>query len=267
MRILIMGLPGSGKTTLAEKIIHGLKESDIPVNWHNADSIRKKWNDWDFTMTGRIRQAERMAIACDEDERYGFHSICDFVCPTSDTRKTFNNNRRADLIIWMDTIEAGRFEDTNRMFENPSETDYDIRIRTFNNEIHWTIIDLILNRHKPVIWDNRRPTVQMLGRWQPWHPGHRALFERALAKTGQVCIMIRDCQNWNDSNPFDVKMVERNIHADLEAKYYGRYKVVVVPNITNITYGRDVGYKIEQEVLEESIESISATNIRKSMGI
>jgi nucleoside-triphosphatase THEP1 len=267
MKILIMGLPGSGKTTLAEKIIHGLKESGMQVNWHNADSIRQKWKDWDFTMSGRLRQAERMAMTCDEDERSGFHSVCDFVCPTVETRKVFNNDRRADLIIWMDTIEAGRFDDTNKLFEIPSEKEYDVRVRTFNDDSHWMILDMILNHRKPIIWDDQRPTVQMLGRWQPWHEGHRALFERALAKTGQVCIMIRDCQGWNDSNPFDVRMVERNIHADLEGKYYGQYKVIVVPNIINITYGRDVGYRIEQETFDESVESISATKIRKSMGV
>ena len=111
------------------------------------------------------------------------------------------------------------------------------------------------------------PTVQMLGRWQRWHKGHRALFERALAKTGQVCIMVRDCQGWNDSNPFDAEQVINNIHADLKAEFEGSYTVMIVPNIVNITYGRDVGYKIEQEVFTEEIHQISATQIRKELGL
>jgi phosphopantetheine adenylyltransferase len=107
----------------------------------------------------------------------------------------------------------------------------------------------------------------MLGRWQPWHPGHRALFERALAKTGQVCIMIRDCQGWNNSNPFAIDEVKARIQEDLDLLYKGQYEILVVPNIVNITYGRDVGYKIEQEVFDDSIHEISATKIRKEMGL
>lgn len=116
-------------------------------------------------------------------------------------------------------------------------------------------------------FDWRKPTVQMLGRWQPWHAGHRALFERAIAKTGQVCIMIRDCEGWNDSNPFAKEQVEQFIHADLKETYEGQYIILFVPNITNITYGRNVGYKIENEVFDEDIHNISATAIRKQMGL
>ena len=116
-------------------------------------------------------------------------------------------------------------------------------------------------------FDWRKPTVQMLGRWQPWHTGHRALFDRAIAKTGQVCIMIRDCEGWNDSNPFKKEEVENFIHADLKEKYEGQYIIIFVPNITNITYGRNVGYKIENEVFDEDTHSISATEIRKQMGL
>ena len=119
----------------------------------------------------------------------------------------------------------------------------------------------------PVRFDWRKETVQMLGRWQPWHAGHRALFDRAIAKTGQVCIMIRDCKGWHDSNPFKREEVENFIHADLKDKYEGKYIIVFVPNITNITYGRNVGYKIENEVFDEDTHSISATEIRKQMGL
>lgn len=116
-------------------------------------------------------------------------------------------------------------------------------------------------------FDWKKPTVQMLGRWQPWHAGHRALFERAVAKTGQVCIMIRDCEGWNNSNPFEMEEVADFIHADLNDEYEGRYVILFVPNITNITYGRNVGYKIENEVFDDEIHAISATDIRKKMGL
>jgi nicotinamide mononucleotide adenylyltransferase len=106
----------------------------------------------------------------------------------------------------------------------------------------------------------------MLGRWQPWHAGHRALFERAIQKTGQVVIQIRDCQGWQGTNPFAIEQVKNYIRKDLDLQYQGMYTIQVVPNIVNITYGRDVGYKIEQEVFEQAIHDISATKIRKGMG-
>jgi hypothetical protein len=117
------------------------------------------------------------------------------------------------------------------------------------------------------VWDDKKPTVQMLGRWQPWHTGHQALFERLLERTGQVCIMIRDTGGTDASNPFDVEVVKTNIHAVLFPKYDGQYKIIVVPNITHIGYGRGVGYTIEQEVFTDEIHAISATQIRKEMGI
>ena len=108
----------------------------------------------------------------------------------------------------------------------------------------------------------------MLGRWQPWHAGHQALFECALAKTGQVCIMVRDVEGTDDSNPFDYAFVRDRIMSEL-AKFgfiHGdQYIIQLVPNITNITYGRAVGYTIEQEVFDDATHAISATNIRKEM--
>lgn len=113
-------------------------------------------------------------------------------------------------------------------------------------------------------WDNKKPTAQMLGRWQPFHDGHYALFERIVEKTGQVLIMVRDVQGVDD-NPFDFETVKKNIEKRLDENYKGQYKIILVPNITNICYGRGVGYKIEEIVLEEDIQKISATKIREEM--
>jgi len=113
-------------------------------------------------------------------------------------------------------------------------------------------------------WDNKKPTVQMLGRWQPFHDGHYALFEESIKKTGQVCILVRDVQGIDD-NPFDFESIKSKITERLNQKYKNRFKVVLVPNITNICYGRGVGYKIEEVVLSEKIQKISATKIRKAM--
>ena len=122
----------------------------------------------------------------------------------------------------------------------------------------------ITNRKSYYEWDNKKPTAQMLGRWQPFHDGHYALFKKILKKTGQVCIQVRDVQGVND-NPFNFEFVKSKIKEKLEPKYKNRFKVMLVPNITNICYGRGVGYKIEEVILPEEIQKISATNIRAKM--
>jgi len=113
-------------------------------------------------------------------------------------------------------------------------------------------------------WDNKKPTAQMLGRWQPFHEGHYTLFTEIVKITGQVCIQIRDVQGVDD-NPFDLDTVKKNIEERLNPEFEGQFKIMLVPNITNISYGRGVGYKIEEVVLPEEIQKISATKIRAKM--
>ena len=104
----------------------------------------------------------------------------------------------------------------------------------------------------------------MLGRWQPFHDGHYALFKEIVKITGQVCIQIRDVQGVDD-NPFDFETVKKNIEERLNPEFEGQFKVMLVPNITNISYGRGVGYKIEEIVLPDEIQKISATTIRAKL--
>lgn len=273
-RILVMGLPGAGKTYFAERLKKYLEQNSTfyhtgaetisnscaEVKWINADDVRKKYNDWDFSHEGRIRQSIRMRDLA--DSFFNDFVIADFVAPLPEMR----NNFKADWIIWMDTIEKGRFEDTNKMFTPPEVYDFRITEKNAEKWVEFVGNHILENRRRPT-FDWKKETVQMLGRWQPWHEGHRALFERSIAKTGQVVIQIRDCQGWNGSNPFAINQVKEYIKRDLDPLFQGQYEIQVVPNIVNITYGRDVGYKIEQEVFDEKIHSISATKIRKEMGI
>ena len=123
------------------------------------------------------------------------------------------------------------------------------------------------------MFDSKKPTVLLLGRWQPWHKGHLALFERAIAKTGQVVIQVRDVKDSSggegqDDNPFSFDEISEDIEKNLLLSGYkinDDFIIQFVPNISNITYGRGVGYIIEQESFESSIESISATQIRKKL--
>ena len=145
------------------------------------------------------------------------------------------------------------------MFVKPDKFDFEV---TTQNADLWAL--QIADQIVEYKWDNKKPTAQMLGRWQPFHDGHYALFEEILKKTGQVCIQVRDVQGVDD-NPFDFDSVKSKITERLEPKFKNRFQVIKVPNITNILYGRGVRYKIEEVVLNEEIQKISATKIRKIM--
>ena len=125
IKILVFGLPGSGKTTFARQLSAG-------VAYFNADDIRKMFNDWDFSMEGRTRQAQRMACLSSLAEG---HAVVDFICPFDVDRDEY------DIKIWMNTIKKGRFNDTNKMFEKPSKVDYEIK-----NYKYERIINEIKNR-------------------------------------------------------------------------------------------------------------------------
>jgi|TARA_R110001592_G_scaffold19847_12_gene81010 hypothetical protein len=253
MRVLIYGLPDSGKTYLAENLVKYLGNS---VAWFNADQVRQEADDWDFSDEGRLRQNTRMRLLCEEAEATGKVAIADFVAPFANARKEFN----ADLEIFMDTVTESKYEDTNKVFERPHYASIynDVYTVTEHNDkdaihIAWLIGNLF-------IWNNKAPTTQMLGRYQPWHNGHQALFDRAIAKHGQVILMVRDMDTDKD-NPYSADEVIENLKEKL-VHYAGKVNLVIVPNVLNITYGRDVGYKIEQESFDKDIEDISATKIR-----
>lgn len=134
MKILIFGLPGSGKSTLAEpfaNLIGGV--------WINADQVRERYNDWDFSLEGRIRQAQRMRYLADGAVMAGKIAIADFVCPTEQAREEFG----ADYTVWMDTIKDGRFEDTNRMFEKPNTVDY--HVAAWFKDTHAQLLEVVQN--------------------------------------------------------------------------------------------------------------------------
>lgn len=134
MKILIFGLPGSGKSTLAEpfaELIGGV--------WINADVIRTQYDDWDFTPKGRLRQCLRMSHIADGVVMAGKIAVVDFVCPTQVTRDWF----RADYTVWMDTIEEGRYEDTNQMFEKPPQCDY--HVAEWFEDTHAQLVKVVNN--------------------------------------------------------------------------------------------------------------------------
>ena len=132
MKVLIFGLPGSGKSTLAEPFA-----KEIGGVWINADEVRERYHDWDFSPEGRLRQAERMRHLADGVVSAGKIAVADFVAPTFLTRIKY----KADFEVWMDTIEKSRYEDTNVMFEKPLEWDY--HVAQWFNDTHVQLADVL----------------------------------------------------------------------------------------------------------------------------
>jgi len=132
MKILIFGLPGSGKTTLAKPFAELIGGVHI-----NADEVREHYDDWDFTPEGRMRQANRMRHLSDGVVRAGKIAVTDFVCPTEQARQAFD----PDFTVWMDTIQEGRFEDTNKMFQAPPQCDY--HVSEWFNDTHEQLLQVV----------------------------------------------------------------------------------------------------------------------------
>lgn len=253
MIIQIIGLPGSGKTTLAKELASRINAIHL-----NADEVRADLNkDLGFSVEDRIEQARRMGALSRLLSNQGHHVVVDFVNPTKQTRGAFGH---ADKIIWMDRVRESRFEDTNKLWESPDNFEFDLKFDEtweVDNKVRVVIVHFGLH-------DWREPTTLMLGRYQPWHEGHHALYEEAGKRTKQVVLGVRDTQGTSEKDPLSFNQVKEYIAQD---PFMDKAMIVKMPNITNIVYGRDVGYKIEQVDLGATIHAISATEKRKEMGI
>lgn len=248
MIIQIIGLPGAGKTALATELA-----ARINAVHFNADEVRADLNkNLGFSAEDRIEQARRMGALARLTSKQGFITISDFICPTEQTREAFG---KPDVLIWVDRIKESRFPNTDAIWEQPKA---DLRIEdglTIEEEVQLVISTFGLH-------DWRKPTTLLLGRYQPWHEGHYALLEKAYERTEQVLIAVRDTQGTSEKDPLSYQQVAKHIVSSVPRAF-----VVKVPNITNIVYGRDVGYKIEQVDLGADIHAISATQKRKEMGL
>lgn len=252
MIIQIIGLPGSGKTTLANALADRINAVHL-----NADYVRATINsDLGFTIEDRIEHSRRMGEIAKMLSGQGINVVVDFICPTPATRESFG---KPDILIWMNTIEEGRFEDTNKMFVKPDKFDVIFDSHNMDEYQKSTWIIQKFNLH-----DWSAPTTLMLGRYQPWHEGHHALYKEAGERTNQVMLGVRNTYNTSPKDPLTFDQVKGYIAQD---DFMKDAMVVRMPNITNIIYGRDVGYKIEQVSLGADIEAISATQKRKDLGI
>jgi cytidyltransferase-like protein len=251
-KILIMGLPGAGKTTLARQLAPCLNAVH-----YNADAVRSNLStDLGFSEDDRVEHARRMGWLCDQVVKAGCYAIADFICPTHTARDAFLRGSEA-FIIWVDRIQAGAFEDTNRLFVPPER--FDLRVTPTGSPEYWA--ERAMERLRPV-FDWKRPTALFIGRFQPFHEGHRALIVEGLRRVGQVCVAVRDTHDIDDKNPYDFENVKVRIEHALRA-FEGRFTVVLLPNITHVFYGRDVGYVLDRIELDKPTEEISATELRR----
>jgi adenylylsulfate kinase len=232
-KILVMGLPGAGKTTLATQLAPRLNAVH-----YNADDVRANINrDLGFSEADRVEHARRMGWLCDQVVKAGCFAIADFVCPTPAARDAFFESGTG-FVIWVD-----------------------LRITKNGAPEYWA--EQAMERLRP-IFDWQRPTALFIGRYQPFHDGHRTLITEGLKRVGQVCVAVRDTHGIDEKNPYQFEYVKARIEHALR-EYEGRFIVAPLPNITHVFYGRDVGYAVERIDLDYSVQRISATDLRRRL--
>jgi adenylylsulfate kinase len=145
LKILVMGLPGSGKTTLAADLQYFLNQN-YKTYWLNADKVREQFNDWDFSDVGRERQAKRMNDLANLHGQYNDIIICDFVCPLQKIRDEFN----ADYTVFVNTISESRYEDTNKLFEPPTKFDFEVKHKNTNYYSRMIYNEIVRKMNKKV---------------------------------------------------------------------------------------------------------------------
>ena len=198
-----MGLPGSGKTFLAKRF-----SKKIYADWFNADVIRGRYNDWDFSRDGIIRQVNRMTMLAKNSKKK--FVVADFVCPLHEQIKIF----KPDIVVWMDTIKKSRFKSMNKIFKPPKN--WHVRIIEKNIDINLIKLQDRIRKYK---WKNNKPTFQMRGKFQPWNSTHKKMFEKGIKKFGQVMINIKFSRFYAD--------IKKNIEKDL-VDFKERYKIIKI---------------------------------------
>jgi hypothetical protein len=248
VKILICGLPGAGKTTLARELAPLIGGVVL-----DGDEVRAIMGTVPTpNHLARVGHACTMARLAAPIVTAGGNVICSFICPTEECRRAFG----ADFTIWIDRNGNGKYPDTQAMWQDPSQCD--VRVTNQGSPYFWA--NLIANMIAPP-FQPTRPTALFVGRYQPFHEGHKKLIAAGIDKYGQACVAVR-----NTSPAFPFEAVKARIEAGL-AEYRGKFTVIPMPNIAAVCYGRSVGYKIEEIRLDEDTQNISATKLRAQLAL
>lgn len=211
-----MGLPGSGKTTVAKKL-----KKILNADWINADAVRKKYNDWDFSKRGVLRQAKRMRDIAEKSKKN--FVIADFICPYEKGRKIF----KADFLIWMDTIKKGRLPTFDKKFQKPKK--FSLKLTKKKLKTNLILINDLIFNYK---WQDDLKTSLMIGEFNPWKIKDRNQFEKLLVRTGQILIMVKKNNKFDKKRNF-LNKIKSRIEKDLKI-FKNRFKIIFIPNITKI---------------------------------
>jgi cytidyltransferase-like protein len=245
-KILVCGLSGSGKTTLVRELAPMLGA----VVFNNDDVRRQVNKDLGFTNEDRLEHARRMGWLCDQVVKVGVYAIGEFICPTAKAREMFGEC----FTVFLNTVKSSNYPDTDALFEPPRSADVVF--------IQWAdpkqMALVVRNALIPDV-----PRSMFVGRYQPPHAGHFALIQTAINEGKRPVIAIRDTP-LSDSNPYSV--AERR---DAFLQKFGEavVDIVVVPDITEICHGRDVGWKVREIRLSPELEAMSATAVRKGWDV
>lgn len=250
-KILIMGQSGAGKTTLARALVVRLNAVHF-----NADEVRTNIHkDLGFSEEDRIEHARRMGWLCDQVTATGAYAIADFICPTPETRAAFGDA----FTVFVDRVDEGPFDDTNQMFVPPASPD--VTVTATGEPDFWA--EKIAEMVRP-IFRPKAPTALFVGRYQPFHDGHKRLIEAGLERVGQVCIAVRDTGGTDSANPFVFEHIKGRIEEAMRA-HLGRFSIIPLPNITHVFYGRDVGYVVERIEMPADVEAVSGSDVRSKL--
>lgn len=248
MKILITGPSGAGKTTLAN-----LLSPLIGAAVFDGDDIRGTYpGACGFTHHDRVRHAHHMGAICDAVVTAGGNVIASFICPTEETRAAFGTA----FTIWIDRFGDKKYADTQNLWRDPLK--WDLRVTSHMTPEYWAAkaASMIQPEFHPL-----SSTALFIGRYQPFHAGHKKLIEEGIRRYGQALIGVRQTsRDW----PFERVRVRIE---NMMAEHRGRFTVIPLPNIEAVCYGRDVGYKIDHIVLDDATHDISATKLRAAMAL